>query len=103
MATPPKQILQDTYNQLLSFYDLAEELIDTVEHQGLESPLSQFDFIEPLVERVEEATDVLTEEYRYFAESGKEPSQARKDRIENALGNIFDVLNSCGEHPSIDE
>lgn len=94
MGADSKKILQDTYNQLLSFYDLAEDLIDTVEEQGIESPLEQMEFIEPLVERVEHATDILTEEYRHFAESGHLPDSERKARIEHALGNIFDILKS---------
>ncbi len=101
MSNPPKALLQETYQQLLSFYDLAEELIDTVEHQPLESPLAQLDFIEPLVEEVENATDVLTEEYRHFAASGNIPDEARKQRIENALAKIYDVLHTCEQHPEV--
>lgn len=101
MATDSKTLLQETYNQLLSFYDLAEELIDTVEQQPVESPLAQLEFIEPLVERVEYATDVLTEEYRQFAKTGDIPNEDAKKRIENALGNIFDVLYTCEQHPEV--
>ena len=103
MSTSPKELLQKTYEKLMSFYDLAEELIDTVEHKNIESPLAQMEFIEPLVERVEHATDVLTEEYRYFASSGKTPDEERKVRIENALTSIYDVLGRCDELPELED
>ena len=54
---------EENYNSIIRFYDLAEELIDTVESKEIEDPSTQLDFIEPLVEQIEEATDVLAEEY----------------------------------------
>lgn len=101
MSLPAKQTLQETYEQLVSFYDLAEELVDTVDNPSVKNPLAQLDFIEPLAERVEEAADILTEEYRYFAETGTIPDNIRKERIEDAISSIYDVLDTCEHYPEV--
>jgi hypothetical protein len=95
MSSETKSLLRETYEQLIHFYDLAEELIDTVEHPTVENPVAQLDFIEPIVEHIEQAADVLTKEYRRFAETGALPDEDSKARIEMALANIYDVLERC--------
>ncbi|MDB2414578.1 hypothetical protein N9W34_02275 [Rickettsiales bacterium] len=86
---------EKTYNAIVKFYDFAEALVDSVEHEAIEDPLSQLEFIEPLVDDIEESTDILTEEYRNFVRTGKKPGMFARKRIEKSLGKIYAAINLC--------
>ena len=86
---------EETYNAIISFYNLAENLIDSVESQDVTDHVSQLDFIEPIVKQLEESTDILSEEYRNFVETGKKPSFLVKKKIENAIKNLNNSLEIC--------
>lgn len=82
------------YDQILAFYDLAEQLIHTVEHALVKDPEMQLDLIEPIVLQIEEGTDVLAEEYRLFVQEGQTPGAFAHKRIERALAQIFGAIES---------
>ena len=86
---------EKTYNEIISFYDFAEELIDTVEDKATADPVTQLDFVEPLVEQIEQATDELAEEYREFLKTGKKPGFLVRRRIAKSLKNIYEALGEC--------
>lgn len=86
---------EQTYSSIIRFYDLAEQLIKTVESNKIIDPVAQLDFIEPMVKEVEEATDTIAEEYRNFVQSGKKPGLFARKRIEKSLENIYTVLGKC--------
>lgn len=85
----------DTYNKIVCMYDFADELIQTVEKASSSDPEAQLAFVEPLVKQVEDATDILAEEYRYFAETGKKPTRGRRKKIEESLSQLYLVLDKC--------
>lgn len=84
-----------TYNAIIGFYDLAEKLIDSVEHPDIKDPVSQLDFVEPIVKQLEEATDILSEEYRNFVTTGIKPGFLAKKKIEKAIRSINMALLEC--------
>lgn len=84
-----------TYNAIVGFYDLAEQLIDSVEHPDVKDPVSQLDFVEPIVQQLEEATDILSEEYRNFVTTGKKPGFLAKKKLEKAIQSIYAALETC--------
>ena len=89
---------EKTYNELISFYDFAEELIDTVENADVKDPVHQLEFIEPLVEQIELATDALAEEYRTFLQTGKRPGFLVRRKIAKSLKNIYESLGECKKY-----
>ena len=86
-----------TYESIVGFYDLAEQLVDSVEHPDVEDPVSQLDFVEPIVMQLEEATDLLSEEYRNFVATGQKPGFLAKKNIEKAIKNINIAILECKE------
>ena len=82
------------YDQILAFYDIAEQLIHTVEHARVKDPEMQLDLIEPIVLQIEEGTDVLAEEYRLFVQEGNTPGAFTNKRIERALAQIFGAIET---------
>jgi hypothetical protein len=84
-----------TYEAIIGFYDLAEKLVDSVEHPEVSDPVSQLEFVEPIVKQLEEATDVLSEEYRSFVATGKAPGFLAKKKIEKAIKTINTALLEC--------
>jgi hypothetical protein len=86
---------EDNYNNILGFYDLAERLIDSVEHPDINDKISYLDVIEPVVQQFEGATDTLSEEYRNFVATGKKPGFLVKIKIEKALESVASALIKC--------
>lgn len=84
---------QETYRNLVMFYDLAEEFVNSVRTEEQE-PEKQLEFVEPLIHKVVDAADTLTLEYRGYVESGKAPSVLSKKRIEKALADIEYSINT---------
>ncbi len=95
MALSEEQLHQDTYNKIIEFYDLAEELILTVESDKIIDPVAQLDFVEPLVKDVSEATDIIAEEYRNFVQTGKKPGLFARKRVEKSLELLYNVILRC--------
>lgn len=87
---------EDTYNEIMKFYDLAEELVDTIEDKRNPNPTHQLEVVEPLIEEIEQSTDVIAEEYRKFVKKGaQKPNLLSKKRIETALRNMFLAVKKC--------
>jgi hypothetical protein len=86
---------EKAYNDIIKFYDFAEELIESVENPELEDPIAQLEFVEPLVEKIETATDILAEEYRNFIKTGKSPGFLAKKKVEKSLKMIQSAIEEC--------
>jgi hypothetical protein len=95
VVSKEEQLHEQTYSKIIEFYDLAEELVKTVESDKIIDPVEQLDFVEPLVKDVEEATDIIAEEYRNFVQTGKKPGIFARKRIEKALESIYTILQKC--------
>ena len=87
--------LEAKYLELTTLYDLAEELVNTVESSLVSDPNSQLEIVEPLINDIGDATDILTQEFIYIAESKKNKTQmkASKTNIEIALRKMFAAIN----------
>ena len=87
--------LEARYHEITTLYDHAEELVATVESQFVKDPEAQLSLVEPLINDIGEATDVLTEEFVLVAESKKFriSSKASKKRVEGALRKIYVAIS----------
>lgn len=87
------------YNDIVSLCDCAEELLATVENPAVTDKHAQLDIIEPMVNEIADASDVLAEEFLLIAESKKARSTHKfsKKRIESALRRILVAFNEYQE------
>ncbi|MFW0777175.1 MAG: hypothetical protein ACN2B6_05605 [Rickettsiales bacterium] len=84
------EALEAKYNEITELYDFAEELVSTVESQFVQDPEEQMAIVEPLINEVSDAADLLGEEFITIAESTKGKAQvANKTRIEGALRKVY--------------
>jgi|NOAtaT_7_FD_contig_31_4979212_length_560_multi_3_in_0_out_0_1 hypothetical protein len=82
--------MESKYNDITVLFDYAEELVATVESQFVQDPEAQMALVEPLINDIGDATDVLSEEFITIAESKRGKAvKASKSRIEAALRKIF--------------
>lgn len=82
------------YTSVTTLYDLADELLGTVESPFVKDPEAQLALMEPIINEISDAADVLAEEFIHIAESRKGTSvKANKTRVENALRKVFNALN----------
>jgi hypothetical protein len=83
------------YLDITQLYDLAEQLVSTVESPLVSNPDNQLDIVEPLINDIGDAVDVLTQEFIYVADSKKNKSamKASKTNIESALRKLFVAIN----------
>lgn len=82
-----------TFESILTLYDLAEKLLDTVAEQ--EDHEHYLSIIEPLIEQLEQSADELASHYRGIAKQGKPINQETKAEFENALKKIFQMIEEC--------
>jgi hypothetical protein len=100
MASPQKKeySMEDfevRYHEITKLYDQAEELLATVESELVQDADMQLDIVEPLINEIGDATDMLAEEFMYIAESKKNKTQSKasKKQIESGLRKIFSALS----------
>lgn len=87
--------LEIRYNDITTLYDMAGELVDTVENRFTQNTEAQWGIVEPLINEIGDATDVLTEEYIHIAEGVKKnmPGKVSKARIESAMRRMYAAIN----------
>lgn len=84
---------KQNYDEIVRLYDLAEELVSTVEQQQQETEkLAQLELVEPLVNNIEQAADVLTEEYVGLVESEGKSAVTAGKKVEGALRKLFSSI-----------
>ena len=84
--------LEQHYYEITELYDLAEELVNTVESEMTQDPQAQLLLVEPLIEEIGEAADILTEEYMDIVEGSKPRKSNRK--MEGALRRIYTAIDA---------
>ena len=84
--------LQQHYYEITELYDLAEALVDTVEHEETQNPELQLSVVEPLIDEIGEATDILTEEYMAIVEGSK--PRSKNTKMEGALRRIYVAIDA---------
>ena len=82
------------YDEIVKLYDMAEELVNTIESDLVSDPDAQLLTVEPLINEIGDATDVLAKEFLLIAESKKLniQSKASKSQIEGSLRKIFAAI-----------
>ncbi len=89
---------EEKFRKIIKLYDVAEELLQTVEQQSEVDPEIQLNLVEPMVEAVEESADALSEEYSCLAEGDSGVTKINKKRVENNLRKIFGAINQYKEN-----
>lgn len=86
---------ESRYLDITTLFDMAEELVNTVESPLVSDANMQLEIVEPLINEIGDAADVLTQEFIYIAESkkNKNPMKASKKVIEGALRKLFAAIN----------
>lgn len=90
------EALEEKYNDIAALYDLAEDLVSTVESDLVKDQEAQLQLVEPLIHEIGEATDVLAEEFTLLAEQNKKRKSSRranKTHIEGAMRRIFTAVH----------
>lgn len=85
--------LELKYHDVTELYNLAEELINTVESEFVQDPESQLALVEPLIEAMGESADALTEDFIHIAGHDKKVNARRKGRVEAALRRIYVAID----------
>lgn len=90
--------LETKYHVIGSLYDLADELLATVESPFVKDKAAQMDLVEPLIAELGDATDLLAEEFIGFADAQRGMGKPiNKSRAENALRKVFAALHDYQE------
>ncbi len=98
---------EGNFKKIVSLYDVAEELLLTVEKQTEVNPEAQLELIEPIVETIEESADQLSTEYANLAVGAQGRKKINRKVVEAALRRIYqsvseynDRVKSIPEHPA---
>lgn len=86
--------LEQHYYEITELYDLAAELVDTVDSELVLNPAEQLAIIEPLADEVGESADILAEEFIHIAENQGKGKPKNKSRIESALRKIYAAIDA---------
>ena len=83
------QSYEGNFRKIVGLYDVAEELLLTVENQTEVNPELQLEMVEQIVETIEESADILAGEYANLAEGTQGKKKINKKIVEGALRKIF--------------
>ncbi|NET71434.1 MAG: hypothetical protein F6K62_11030 [Sphaerospermopsis sp. SIO1G2] len=86
--------LETHYHQITELYDLADELVATVEDPRTRHPQQQLTLIEPLVEQIGESTDILCEEFILVAGKQEGGGRSSTSSIEAAFRKIYVAIDN---------
>ena len=95
MAYPKlKQLseLEQHHQDITALFDMAEELVATVESKFASDPNAQLLIVESLATEVADAADILSEEFIAVVEAHDKPKTGRK-RVEMAFRKIFSAIS----------
>jgi hypothetical protein len=88
------------YHDITELYELAEDLIDTVESEFIANPEDQLSLVEPLIEAVGDAADILSEEFLAVVGNSKAANKAHRGKIEGALRKIYVAIDAYKQRAS---
>lgn len=77
------------FEKIASLYDHAESILKTAYHDSVTDHEAFLAEIEPLVEQIEQSANLIAEDFSALIESGSEPSNAVKIRVNSALRKIL--------------
>lgn len=86
--------MEQHYYEITEIYDLAEELVDTVDSELVQSPHQQLEIVEPLADEIADAADVLADEFIAIAENKGKGKPKNKKSIEGALRKMYMAIDA---------
>lgn len=92
MVSPAE--MEQHYYEITELYDLAEELVDTIESELVQDQELQMQLVEPLINEIGDAADMLSEEFITIAENQGQGKPQSKTRIEGALRKIYTAIDA---------
>jgi hypothetical protein len=87
----PTQLQTATYNKILQYFDVAENVLDEVEKLG-EKADPIIPFVDKLLVAVEENAEVLVDNFLKYMQSGKPLSGVEKQKMEKAQRIINEAI-----------
>lgn len=87
------QDLEAKYYDITALYDLAEDLLATVEAKENGNPDIQLKLVESVIANMEEATDILTESFLDVAQQSAHENTKKRSKIETAFRQIYTALH----------
>lgn len=89
-----KAELEESYEQIVSLYDVADALIADIKNIPEGSQEAYFKVVNPLVEQLEAGADILTEEFIHLAENDSGvPCERSKKVVESTLRKTFAAID----------
>lgn len=89
----PKEELEKRYHEITALYDIAEELVGTVESPLIQDAEQQLELVEALIEQVGETADLLSEQFIDIAENKYKATSSSKSRIESSLRKLYMAMD----------
>lgn len=84
-----REEMEHHYAEISALYDLAEELLNTVDSKMIHDPEAQLDVVAPLAEQLTDSAEILGEELISIAKNPGKAPKTGKTRIENALRKLY--------------
>ena len=88
------ELQKETYEEIMTLYDLAEEVIDVVEFGNVQQREEYVPHVEKFIGKIEVAVEELAQSYIIFVESGKKPTRAEAQKIDEAFTKIFAAVEN---------
>ncbi len=99
-----KSELEEIHNEIMDIYDLAEDVLKAVERKDAEDPELEVEIAEPLIKQIEESTDIVSEKYLDYVESGLNVKPSDAAEVEAAMRKVFtkatDLIEELKKIPS---
>jgi len=93
MHIESKEEQENLYKDIIAIYDIAKNIVDKIEaHKDDPLMRTKLSLIEPIIEQVEETTEILAEEYLNFIENGQKVTAQQKNDIERTMRRFFNVV-----------
>lgn len=83
-----------TYDNIIKLYDFAEDLVEAVEKNPAKKPEERLKLVEPLIEQIEESAEMLAQVYISFVETGTQPDDETKIKVENSIQKMFEAISN---------
>jgi hypothetical protein len=90
MATSKQE---QTYNEIIKYYDFTEKLIAIAENSQQELSNEQFDIIEEAIEKFEKCADYLSNQYIEYVKKGEKQELIEATRL--SLNDISAKIEEC--------
>lgn len=84
---------EKTYNEIIEYYNFADQLIKEVEDSKHELAEKQFAIVEEVVEKLEDCADKLTSDYIEYVKNGESDKMLQTVRL--TLNEIMSKIEEC--------